>query len=85
MIPSQATPSWALRWYWPVAARSSRSRMAAAAPVGESEGRLMTRPVDICSWSLAVRARLACSDASESRVIMFWVIRVMAISAPRSG
>ncbi len=60
--------------------------MAEVVPVGESEGRLITRPLESCSWSLPILARFAWSDPSELRVSMFWVTRVYDISdPPRSG
>ena len=84
--PSQATPSWALRWYCWVAASESRSRIAVVVPVGESEGRLITLPVESCSCSFDIRFRPACRELSERSLSMCWVTRVMAISGSlRSG
>ena len=83
---SQLTPSSTLREYWAPAARSARSRMASLVPVGESEGRLMFRPVDSFSWLVESRPRPSWSEARDRSTISRWVIRTALISAPaRSG
>ena len=84
--PSQPRPSSALRAYCFWSEIDERIRIDAMVSLGESDGRLRTRPVETCSWMAASLARLDWSELSECWLIMFWVTREMAISAPvRSG
>lgn len=80
-LPSQDAPSWALAEYWVLAASAARSLMASLVPVGESEGRLMLRPVDIFSWLLASRLIPSCRAASEVATDWRWVILAVVIGA----
>ncbi len=78
--PSQARPSEALREYCALAASCSRRRMAVLVPVGESDGRLIRRPVDSSSCDRATRAALVCIAVSERSTIWRWVILMVLIS-----
>ena len=75
---SQLTPSSTLREYCAPAARSARSLIASLVPVGESDGRLMFRPVDSFSWAVESRPRPNCSEARDRSTISRWVIRAAA-------
>ena len=57
-----------------------RIRIAEVVSVGESDGRLSTRPVDICSCSLASRDSPVWSDPTERSVSMFCVTLWIGIS-----
>ena len=83
--PRKLRPSEALRACWLSRASWARSRIASLVPVGESEGRLMSRPVEICSWLRARRAIPVCSEESERSTISRWVIRGLLISVLPSG
>ena len=71
-------PSSALRAYCCWLRSEERIRIAVVAPVGSSEGRLMIRPVESCSWALASRPRPVCMPVSDCWLSMFWVMRTMA-------
>ena len=82
---ASSTPSSALREYCASAARSARSRMASLVPVGESEGRLMIRPVDSFSWLVERRPRPNCSEDRDRSTISRWVIRAAAHQRDQPG
>ena len=56
--------------------------MASLVPVGESDGRLMSRPVDSFSWAVESRPRPNCSEDRDRSTISRWVIRTVLISGP---
>ena len=84
MVPSQPRPSWALRLYCACSAIEARIRIAEVVSVGESEGRLSTRPVLSCSWVLASRESPVCSASCDRFIIMFCVTREIVIAAAPS-
>ena len=79
---SQPRPSSALRAYCCWSEREERSRIAEVAPDGSSEGRLMIRPVESCSWMCESRPSPVCRPSRARWLIMFWVTRLRVISAP---
>ena len=83
--PSQVSPSSTLRPSCSVRACSPRSRIAAAASVGESEAREIRRPDESCSWVRCSRARLACSPVITLRFIDVGVTRMDIVVPALSG
>jgi len=83
-VPIQRRASCPLRAYWSLAASRSRSCIAWLVPLGESEGRLISRPVETRSWACAIRPIWVCSEVRERLTSSCWVIRTV-IGRSRSG
>src|SRR4051812_35615029 len=81
-VPSQLAPFWALAAYCSWALICERRLSEVTVPVGESDGRLRTRPLLICSWSLAVRFRLAWTLARLPMEIECCVTRIVVTARP---
>src|SRR5687768_8907807 len=63
-MPSQPSPSLALREYCWVARTSPRNCSEVTVPVGESDGRVSSLPLEICECSFCPRARFRCRSPS---------------------
>jgi len=73
---SRPTPSEMLRACCAVAPMSCRASIALFAPVGESDGALMSFPEVICVWSLLTVARLRLSPWRLFIATVRWVMRI---------
>jgi hypothetical protein len=84
-VAIQPRPFSALRANCSCCCTAPRSRIAVAASVGESEGRLTIRPVESCSCTRARRDRLDWSWSTELLVSIRWVTRIVLIAGARCG
>ena len=80
---SQPTASSALRTNCCWLDSEDRIRIAVVAPVGSSDGRLISRPVVSCSCALATRSMAVCMPLNDWWLSMFWVIRHQQLDSSR--
>src|SRR4051794_11316882 len=76
MVPSQPSPSSALREYCWVARTSPRNCNEVTVPVGESDGRVSCLPPEICACSFWPRAMVRCRSASTRVCMLVSVTRL---------
>src|SRR4051812_31274284 len=81
MVPSQPSPSSALREYCWVARTSPRSWSEVTVPVGESDGREICLPLEICCWIFCPRAAVRCRSLSALVVMLCSVTLVGIVMA----